>query len=91
MFSHLISRSAKKGVRVRIVAPKINRKIPELVEFKKFEKFDSRFFLVDDKQLFFMLTKDDVHSKSDVGIWVNSPYFVNAMSTMFDSAWKNKK
>ena len=33
----------------------------------------------------------EVHPTYDVGIWVNSPFFSSALSTLFGTAWKSMK
>jgi HTH-type transcriptional regulator, sugar sensing transcriptional regulator len=90
IFKPILKKLSKKGVKIKIVAP-VNSD-PEVTKFanlKELGGFDGRFVLIDDKEILFMLTKDDVHHKFDNGIWINSPYFVNALSNMFDVAWKN--
>ena len=37
-----------------------------------------------------MLNWDESPEGADVGVWINSSYFVNAMTSMFDAAWKQK-
>ena len=56
-------------------------------EVKNLKGLDSRFVIVDGKEMMFMLNADDIHEKADSAVWVNSPFFVNSMKTMFDAAW----
>jgi sugar-specific transcriptional regulator TrmB len=86
----------KKGVRIRIAAPATKESLPVLKEISKIaevkhaNKLDARFCIVDGKDLMFMvLNDDDVHPTYDVGVWVNTPYFANAMEEMFNQHWKN--
>lgn len=89
-FKPLLKKLSKKGVEIKIVAPKnADSEITKFVGFKELGGFDGRFVLVDDKEVLFMLTDDKVHHKFDNGIWINSPFFVNALSNMFDVTWKN--
>jgi hypothetical protein len=40
----------------------------------------------------FMLADDqDVHEAYDMGIWVKTPYFTNALNQMFELNWKGLK
>jgi hypothetical protein len=39
-----------------------------------------------------MVTDDkEVHPTYDVGIWVTTPFFANAMEELFETAWDNMK
>ena len=39
-----------------------------------------------------MVTDDsEVHPTYDIGIWINTPFFANALSELFDMAWKQMK
>jgi len=52
----------------------------------------ARFCVVDGKEIIFMVIDDsEVHPTYDIGIWVNTPFFANAMSELFDLAWKEMK
>jgi hypothetical protein len=52
----------------------------------------ARFCIVDGKELVFMVLDDnEVHPTYDVGVWVNTPFFANALDSLFDVAWKGMK
>lgn len=84
----------KKGVRIR-VATQVNKEsaqvlkdICKVAEVKHAKGVNSRFCIVDDKNMVFMLTNDsEVHPNYDAGIWIGTPFFVNAMNSVFDMAW----
>jgi sugar-specific transcriptional regulator TrmB len=87
----------KKGVKVRIAAP-MNKEtkdaLKEVSEVAEVRHTDgkARFCVVDGKDLVFMVLDDkEVHPTYDVGIWVNTPFFANALEGLFDTAWKNMK
>ena len=87
----------KKGVNIRIVAPftKENKSVVDsmkgLAELKHNIKVNSRFVTVDGKDLVFMLLDDkEVHPSYDLGVWVKTPYFTNAMDQMFEHVWNAK-
>ncbi len=87
----------KNGVKIRISAPitKENKKIADslknIAEVKHNDKVSSRFVTVDGKDMIFMMLNDnEVHPSYDLGVWVKTPYFTNAMDHMFDNAWKQK-
>ncbi len=81
------------GVKIRIVAPlneegkKLTREMRD-IEVKNTDSINSRFVLIDDKEIMFMVDNDaNVHDAYDIGIWANSPLFVGAMKKMFDNIW----
>jgi len=82
----------KKNVRVKIMISGEDNEIKALTKDLKADvrKSDiaSRFCIVDDEMIF-MLTPDSINDDYDYGIWVNAPYFVGAMTSLFDNAWKN--
>ncbi len=87
----------KKGVSVRIAAPLTKDSkgaVKELGDVAEVRHTDSksRFCIVDGKDLVFMVLDDqDVHPTYDIGIWVNTPFFANALENLFNDAWKGMK
>ena len=87
----------KRGVKIRIAAP-LNKEaiaaIKDLGSVAEIRHTDSkaRFVIVDRKELLFMISHDnEVHPTYDVGIWVNTPFFANALEELFELAWKDMK
>ena len=87
----------KKGIKVRIAAPLTKETISaikDLGNVAELRHTDSkaRFIIVDSKEILFMVSDDkEVHPTYDVGIWVTTPFFANAMVELFDLAWKEMK
>jgi len=88
----------KRGVKIRIAAPLLTKETQaaaaEISQFAEVRNTTSkgRFILVDGKELMFMVLDDEqVHPSYDVGIWVNTPFFTQAMESLFDLAWKELK
>ncbi len=84
-------------INVKIAAPLNNEKAKlaakELSEFADVRdvNVNARFVIVDEKDLIFMVSNDkNLHESSDVGIWVNTPFFSNALRTMFNFVWDKK-
>lgn len=94
-FKFLFKKLSDKGVQIRIMAPldangiKIAKTLGKVARVKNVKGLDARFVLVDNNELIFMITKDDVHEKTDTGVWVNAGYFSKAMGDMFNSVWRN--
>ena len=87
---------SKKGVNIRIAAPlskeseNVAKELKGIAELRDSGKLNSRFCVVDGKDLMFMLMHDeDVHPTYDVGVWVNTPFFASALEGMFNLAWKD--
>ena len=85
----------KKNVKIRIAAPinketaQIVKEISKFAEIRHINKNEGRFVVVDGKDLLFMLMHDnDVHPTYDVGVWVNTPFFANALEGLFNTTWK---
>ena len=90
-----IERAAKRGVKVKIGAPvtKETKKAVELLEksatIRHVDSVKTRFFLADGKEVCFALLDDDKAVPSyDVGIWISSPFFTQALQKMFETVWK---
>lgn len=94
----VIKKAKANGVKIKVVAPvKDSSFIPkDLKEFVEFRSADeatkARFVIVDGKELLFMLADDqEVHEAYDMGIWVKTPYFAQALNQMFEINWKGLK
>jgi sugar-specific transcriptional regulator TrmB len=93
----LIAKASDRGIKIKI-ATNVNKGSMKLV--KELEKYAeirhtttrSRFMLSDTNEMMFMLLDDkEVHANYDVGIWVNTSFFVNFIRDFFDSQWKVMK
>ncbi len=96
-FKPTFEKLKKRGVKIRIAAPITKEAMQAVKEISgvaevKHTNAKSRFCIVDGKELVFMILDDkDVHPTYDVGIWVNTPFFANALESMFDQSWKGMK
>jgi sugar-specific transcriptional regulator TrmB len=87
----------KRGVKIRIAAPltkETREAVKDVSDVAEVRHTDSkaRFCIVDGKELIFMVLNDsEVHPTYDIGIWVNTPFFANALEELFDIAWKSMK
>lgn len=95
---HLPSLKAakEKGVKIRLAAP-INEKNAEaaaaaadVAKVRHIDYIDARFYVIDNEEVMFMiLPESEVHPTYDTGIWVHSPFFAEALSSLFENAWNN--
>ncbi len=88
----------KRGVKVRIAAPinannkKVAKDFKKVAEVKNLEKIKARFIVIDSNQVMFMLLDDEkFHPNYDVGVWINTEFFAQALEQMFELAWKDMK
>ncbi|MBW3013291.1 hypothetical protein KY340_03725 [Candidatus Woesearchaeota archaeon] len=86
----------KRGVKIKIAAPITKecsdaiKEIGNMAEVKSTKNINARFCIVDGKELTFMVLNDaEVHPTYDIGIWVNTPFFAQALEGMFNLAWKD--
>jgi sugar-specific transcriptional regulator TrmB len=85
---------AKKGVDIKIAAPMNKETDAAIKELKgiaevRHANTKSRFAIVDSKDVVFMMMDDtEVHPTYDIGIWVKTPFFANALQNLFDTTWK---
>ena len=80
---------AKKGVKVRFYAPQNKALAKKLQNFEHVEyDANSSFVSVDRKEMLFMVSNTNVASDYEVAIWINSPFFVNAVNVLFEESLK---
>jgi HTH-type transcriptional regulator, sugar sensing transcriptional regulator len=91
-----LEKAKKRGVTIRIAAPlnesnkKVAKDFSKVAEVRNLEGLKARFMVVDSEQLMFMLLSDEeVHPSYDVGIWINTEFFAQALEQLFEMAWKN--
>ncbi|MGY4884078.1 MAG: TrmB family transcriptional regulator [Nanobdellota archaeon] len=94
----ILEKSKKRGVKVRIAAPinnnniKYARELKKVAEVREMEGIRARFTIVDSNQIMFMLLDDEkFHPNYDIGVWINTEFFAQAMEQMFELAWKEMK
>jgi HTH-type transcriptional regulator, sugar sensing transcriptional regulator len=93
-----LDKCKKRGVKVRIAAPinsnniKVARELKKVAEVRELDKMRARFVIIDANQLMFMLLDDEkFHPNYDIGIWINTEFFAQALEQMFELAWKEMK
>jgi HTH-type transcriptional regulator, sugar sensing transcriptional regulator len=98
ILKNTLKKAKNKGVNIKVAAPIkdlsfLSKDVRDSVSVKAADaKANARFVIVDGKELLFMLSNDqEVHEAYDMGVWVKTPYFTQALSQMFDLNWKNLK
>ncbi|MBW2966433.1 hypothetical protein KY342_04995, partial [Candidatus Woesearchaeota archaeon] len=96
-FKNSLEKAAKRGVKVRIVAPITKENSKSAKELSKFVELKNtvekaRFCIVDGKDVVFMLIDDEtVHPTYDTGIWVSTKLFAATLENFFHSVWSKLK
>jgi len=83
-FRFLFKKLKDKGVKIKVITTEEldHKDSKNMIQTKIIPELNSRFVLVDNKELLFMLTDDTVDEKADTAVWITSPYFVNAINSM---------
>ena len=80
-----------KGVKILIATPlneqvtKRAAEIKQIAELRSLNPVRARFVIVDKKEVLFIITDDkDTHESYDTAIWIKSPFFSEALDSMFN-------
>ncbi|MEX2016992.1 MAG: helix-turn-helix domain-containing protein [Candidatus Pacearchaeota archaeon] len=93
-----LEKCKKRGVKMRIAAPidnnniKVAREFKKVAEVRNMEDMKARFIIIDGNQIMFMLLDDEkFHPNYDIGVWINTEFFAQALEQLFELAWKDMK
>ena len=91
-------KAKKRGVNIKIAAPithtnsKIAKDLSKVADIRDLTGLSARFLIIDSEQIMFMLLNDEeVHPSYDVGVWINTQFFAQALDQLFAIAWKDFK
>ncbi|MCK5642133.1 MAG: hypothetical protein KAJ19_15115, partial [Gammaproteobacteria bacterium] len=93
MFKDTFLKLKKRKVEIKVMigddadeAKKLSKKLG--VEIKS-KPINARFVIADKTELIFTIKPTNVHEDFDYGVWINSPFFINSLVYLFDTAWKD--
>jgi sugar-specific transcriptional regulator TrmB len=93
-----LEKCKKRKVKIKIAAPidknniDVAKKLKKVAEVKNIETIKARFVIIDSNQIMFMLLDDEkFHPNYDIGVWINTKFFAQALEQMFELAWKEMK
>lgn len=93
MFAELFERLKKRKVDMKVMiadseeeAKRLSKKFKVVIKSKH---INSRFLIIDKKELLFTMNPSLSHEDFDHGIWINSEYFATSLAYMFELAWKD--
>ena len=89
LLKNFIQSFAKKGIKVKFYTPrnKVIAKKLQNVEHIEYNPY-SNFVTVDNKEMLFLVSNQNVAPDFEVAIWINSPFFVNAVNVLFSESLK---
>jgi len=93
-----MEKAKKRGVEIKIAAPidtsnkKVAADLSKVAEVRSVKELKARFMIIDGEQIMFMLLDDvEVHPTYDLGVWINTPFFAQALNQLFEIAWRDMK
>ena len=94
-FKPLFEQLNERGVKIRIATTlneetkKAAKELEGIAEVRHTDA-QARFIVVDGQEIIFMIMNDSsVHPTYDIGIWINTPFFSQALENLFEVAWTN--
>ncbi|MCK5625187.1 TrmB family transcriptional regulator [Candidatus Pacearchaeota archaeon] len=93
LFQQTFSNLNKANIKINIALSGDEALIKQLEQIFKIKikkiKLDTKFFIVDRKEMLFYLSKGD--ENKDIAIWLNSEFFAQAFASLFEQAIGSKK
>ncbi|MCK9596086.1 hypothetical protein M0R19_02805 [Candidatus Pacearchaeota archaeon] len=90
LFSLTFAELNKANVKIKIALSgdaKLIKEVEEKLSMKiKKIDIDSKFFIIDRREVLFYLSKGGNTEQEDIAIWLNSDFFVEALASMFEKA-----
>ncbi len=90
---YTLKKLSDKGVKIRVAAPcgdkELVKGLGKYADFKEIKDLDSRFVVVDSKEILFMLNGEEVHDSYDIGVWSNTTLFAKAVNDLFEFKWNS--
>jgi sugar-specific transcriptional regulator TrmB len=77
-----------KKIKAKIITNASEDELKNISVDARAAKLTGRFCIIDEKEALFMITPDSNEEDSDYAIWINSPYFIQTLSNMFNLAWE---
>ena len=95
LFFQTIEILKKANIKIKIALSGDARTIKEIedklqVKVKKIE-IDAKFFIIDRREILFYISKRNKNESEDIAVWLNSDFFAEAFSSLFEKAIGEKK
>jgi len=94
LFNQTFNILKKSGIKISIALSGDHVLIKEieekfLIKIKKID-IDAKFFIIDRKEVLFYISKNEAGTE-DIAVWLNSDFFVEAFSSLFEKAMGDKE
>jgi HTH-type transcriptional regulator, sugar sensing transcriptional regulator len=90
-FSSITERLQKAGIKIKVCLSGNEKELKKInAKFKlkaRSINIDAKFFIADNEQVLFLISKAAAPDE-EIAIWLNTPFFTNALSFMFNEAMK---
>ena len=89
MIKKALAQLKKKGVEVTLYSP-YNKQVMKNLDGVNFTDYhaNTQYISVDNREILFMITPDSIVPEYEVGVWIQSPFFVSAVSMLFEQSLK---
>jgi len=79
----------KRGIKAKIYSP-YNKNALKKIEGMEHKEFspNTSLITIDGKEMLFMVSNDSVAPDYEVAVWIDSPFFVNAVNVLFEGSLK---
>jgi hypothetical protein len=89
LFSQTFDLLKKSKIKIKVALSGDSNLIKDIekklsIKIKKID-IDSKFFIVDKKEIFFYISRGG-EGADDIAIWLNSPFFVESFTFLFERA-----
>ena len=96
LFEQTFEALRKANIKIKVALSGDEEMIKKMSEILKVKisriDIDTKFFIVDRKEILFYLLKENKDSNDeDIAIWLNSEFFANAFTSLFEMAMKGGK
>ena len=87
-----IQNFAKKGLKIKVYSPFNKNLIEKLRSIEHVEhNSNSSFLIIDGREMLFIVSNENVVSDYEVAIWINGPFFVNAVNVLVEESLKGAR
>ncbi len=85
LLSKILRKLKRNKVKIKIFAPireKLDERIINLADIRN-RDINARLVIVDNRELLFMITEDNLPNEDDSAVWIDSGFFVKAVRNLF--------
>ena len=93
LFGQTFERLKNNKIKIKVALSGDEKLIKELsekfaIKFKKIN-IQAKFFIIDKSEILFYVSKKGAEIEDEIAIWLNSPFFAEAFSSLFEKAMED--